>query len=115
MDMDMCQDSNIVDKVRNDDSYAQNLYAALCNTEWQYQDVWPILQGKTWACSWRTAGGIVADIRKDGDYMDWYCSGSMMSHPDDGTGETKIQAVGEGTVTEEIRQDLLAIGWVEVG
>ena len=48
---------------------------------------------KEWTCSWRMAGGIVADIIKDGNYMDWYCSGN------------------ESVVTDEIKLDLMIMGW----
>ena len=110
LDMDICQAKWIVEKVRNDDIYAQNLYAAMCNIRWQYQDVLPILKDQYWTVSWRTAGGIVADIRsEDGDYMDWYCSGSL-GNPDN-HGHTPRHYVSEGTVTEEIQHDLAAIGW----
>ena len=65
----------ILEKVRSSVSYAQNLYAALCNNDFQKLDVMPILTDKFWSCSWRYAGGIVADMRQQGDYIDWYCSG----------------------------------------
>ena len=117
LDFDLVQCDWIVARVREDRIYAQNLYAALCNTEWQEQDAWEVLRDRTWSCSWRGAGGIVADIRGEGDYMDWYCSGMMTNHPDDDLGDAprrKTGAVPEGTVTEEIRQDLLSIGWQQV-
>lgn len=94
----------ILTKVRESNTYAQNLYAALCNTDFTKNDVWPILQDDTWSCSWRYAGGIIADMLEEGDYMDWYCSG-IGRHDDDGT-------VGEGMVTDEIRADLLKLGWL---
>lgn len=94
--------------------YAQNLYAALCNTEFIRNDVWPILQEKTWSCSWRYAGGIIADIREDGDYIDWYCSGIAFSTDD--TNNPGIAGyvgyVEEGIVTDEVREDLLKLGWI---
>jgi len=114
LDMDVCQCDWIVDKIRNNDTYAQNFYAALCNQEWREDDVWEVLRDKTWSCSWRSAGGIVADIQGKGDYMDWYCSGMMMSHPDDnimGGADSIKNYVPEGTVTDEIRWDLAQIGW----
>jgi hypothetical protein len=95
----------ILEKVRNSKVYAQNLYAALCNNDFQKRDVLPILKNKTWGCSWRYAGGIIADMRKEGDYIDWYCSGIRESEmPDNGY-------VSESVVTEEIEQDLLKLGW----
>jgi hypothetical protein len=112
--MDVCQCDWIVDKIRNNDTYAQNFYAALCNQEWREDDVWEVLRDKTWSCSWRSAGGIVADIQGKGDYMDWYCSGMMQSHPDDnimGGADSIKNYVPEGTVTDEIRWDLAQIGW----
>ena len=51
----------ILDKVRNNDTYAQNLYAAMCNNDFQQHKVWPIIKGEIWTCSWRYAGGIIAD------------------------------------------------------
>ena len=65
----------ICDKAKASESYAQNIYAAMCNQSWQRNDVWPLLKGETYSCSWRYAGGIIADMREEGDYMDWYCSG----------------------------------------
>lgn len=94
-------------KVKNSDVYAQNLYAALCNNEFQKLDVMPILKDQRWSCSWRYAGGMIADIREEGDYMDWYCSGIMVS---DGN-EFDEKPVPEGSVTEEIIHDLKLIGW----
>ena len=109
----MCQYTWIVDKIRSDDAYAQNFYAALCNQSWWEEDAWEILRGRTWSCSWRTAGGIVADIRGSGDYLDWYCTGSFVWHDQDGYEPTSSELcyVPEGMITEEIRQDLAQIGW----
>jgi hypothetical protein len=109
MDLDICQCWWLTEKVRGDEGYAQNLYAAMCNQAWQYQDVWTVLTDKIWSCSWRTAGAIVADIRGEGDYMDWYCSGSL-GNPDN-HGQTPERYVYEGYVTDEIRHDLAEIGW----
>lgn len=92
----------ILNKVRESDAYAQNLYAAMCNTDFIKNAIWPILQEDTWHCSWRYAGGIIAEMREQGDYMDWYCSGIGSEKND----------VGEGVVTDEIREDLLKLGWL---
>jgi hypothetical protein len=67
----------ILVKARSSDVYAQNLYAALCNNSFQRNEVWPLLKDQTWGCSWRHAGGIIADMLGAGDYIDWYCSGIM--------------------------------------
>lgn len=75
--------------------YSQNLYAALCNNKFFYGD-------KEWTCSWRYAGGLVSQINGGNDYMDYYCSG---------IGKTQ-GFVCESTVTDEIRIDLLKLGWI---
>ena len=115
LDMDVCRCDWIVNKICTSKVYAQNFYAALCNVEWfEGDELFARLRGDFWGCSWRSAGGIVADIRGEGDYMDWYCSGMMTSHPDDDIGrdaELTRGYVPEGTVTAEIRQDLAQIGW----
>lgn len=104
-------------KVRENESYAQNLYAAMCNNQFVKNDVWPILEDKRWGCSWRYAGGIIADLREEGDYIDWYCSG-MQGVTYDTVEDEKIfrakQYVGEGVVTDEIRDDLLKLGWIVI-
>lgn len=111
------------DKVRASESYAQNLYAAMCNMQWQKKDVWPILTDELWGATWRGAGGIVADLRCEGDYMDWYCSGmgGIAALPEDLGNEDQLEAamearkhVPEGHVTEEIQEDLGRLGWQPV-
>jgi hypothetical protein len=96
-----------------DDAYAQNLYAALCNTEWQRTEVISILKGDEWSCSWRRAGGIVANLQGKGDYMDWYCSGIRdIDYNDEINAEwDERQYVSEGIVTNEIKADLAKLGW----
>lgn len=91
--------------------YAQHFYAALCNNELHHRAS-DIVAGY----SWRGAGGLVADLESrsgpqvnaifdsDGaDYMRWYCTGIFRDDVN--------QYVGEGSVTEEIRTDLLNLGW----
>jgi len=94
-------------KVVDNETYAQNLYAAMCNNVFQRNEVWPRLRDEYWSCSWRSAGGIIADLRGQGDYIDWYCSGIMAV----GEADSFQGYVSESTVTDEIRQDLFAIGW----
>lgn len=70
------------------DLFARLLYAALCNTEWRHRET-----GALWSCSWRAAGGVIAHLRGEGGYMDWYCSG------------------GEGLVDEGVLAEVEALGW----
>ncbi len=68
--------------------FAALLCGALCNTQWKHT-----ASGAEWSCSWRSAGGIVAALRGEGDYLDWYCS------------------TGEGLVDEQVLAEILALGW----
>ena len=68
--------------------FAELLYAALCSTEWRHRAT-----GELWSCSWRSAGGVVAHVRGEGCYLDWYCSG------------------GEGLVDEGVLAEIEALGW----
>lgn len=116
MQTDMMEAEWFRTKVKSSKSYAQNLYAAMCNNNFQKQDVWEVLADNTWACSWRAAGGVVATLRDSGeDYMDYYCSGmgnlgSYNSDNEDNVFETKGY-VSEATVTDEIQEDLARLGW----
>lgn len=112
---DLAQDlrtsTMILEKVKND-AYAQNLYAAMCNMQWQKTEVFPILRNDVWSATWRSSGGIVAELRGEGDYMDWYCSGmgGFSHYGNDDTGNLPGY-VSEGKVTDEIRADLGSLGW----
>ena len=112
----------ICDKAKAREEYAQNLYAALCNNDFQKLETWPLLKGETYSCSWRYAGGIVADMVEKGDYIDWYCSGIRSNATEEDlarmTAEQRAQYdwyeknfVSESVVTDEIREDLLKLGW----
>lgn len=94
MDRDLLESDLFSGKCRASEDYAQNLYAALCNNYFIRDDA-------RWSCSWRQAGALVADIRGEGDYISWYCSGISPFG----------DFVPEGVVTEEIRNDLALIGW----
>jgi hypothetical protein len=112
MEYDLRSSKELCDKVKASDSYAQNLYAAMCNMTWQSREFWQELKGEVWSCSWRHSGGIIADMREQGDYIDWYCSG--IGNDDAGYGLDHRQANGyvpEGVVTEEIELDLNRLGW----
>ncbi len=123
MEWDLRTTEWILEKVRASDAYAQNLYAAICNNEFQKIDVFPILAGQTCSYSWRYAGGIIADMRQEGDYIDWYCSGirgdmgdEEYQNLDKSAQEqylyVKNNFVAESIVTDEIREDLKKLGWM---
>jgi len=124
MEYDLRSTQWIIDKVKGDEVYAQHLYAAMCNRDFTKNDVIPILTEKRWSCSWRHAGGIIADMQEKGDYIDWYCSGirdAKILDDDEFSALTKEQQesyiqgkkfVPESVVTDEIRQDLLKLGWI---
>jgi hypothetical protein len=106
----------ICDKAKASENYAQNIYAALCNQDWQKNEVWPLLKGETYSCSWRYAGGIVADMIESGDYIDWYCSGIRGGDEPEVYKDSSLPGtfVSEGTVTEEIQKDFMQLGWIPV-
>jgi hypothetical protein len=109
MEYDLRTTDWILKKVRESDDYAQNLYAAMCNNDFTKNEIWPILQDNRWSCSWRYAGGIIANMQEKGDYNDWYCSGIRN---DTDPEETIHHYVPESVVTQEIREDLLKLGWI---
>ncbi|MGI9450203.1 MAG: hypothetical protein ACR2QH_06155 [Geminicoccaceae bacterium] len=68
--------------------FAGLLYAALCNTTWRH-----VASDQVWHCSWRYAGKLVAGLRGEGSYLDWYCWGH------------------EGELDEQVLLELEALGW----
>ena len=113
MEYDLRSTDWILAKVRDSDAYAQNLYAAICNNDFCKREMWPILKEEYWSASWRSAGGIIADMREQGDYINWYCSGiggGLGNGDEDGT----KGYVSESVVTEEIKDDLYKLGWLVV-
>ena len=107
LEWDLVTTDWILSKARASKSYAQNIYAALCNNDFQKLDVVSILTEQTWGCSWRYAGGIVADMRQQGDYIDWYCSGIGVE-----SYIKKAQYLPEGNISNEILEDFQKLGWV---
>jgi len=84
-------DLNLLKEKLADEEYAVDMYRALCNMRWENKST-----GKIYSCSWRYAGGLIADIRDVGEnYMDFYCSGN------------------EGHVSESIETDLNNLGWIQ--
>jgi hypothetical protein len=124
LEHDLLSTKWICEKVKASNVYAQHLYAAMCNNEFIKNDIWSLLQEKTWACSWRRAGGIVADMQEKGDYMEWYCSGIQASYLEEEIAKFTSEQlaeyvetskyVPESTVTIEIIDDLKKLNWLLV-
>jgi hypothetical protein len=120
MEYDLVTTDWILAKARASKSYAQNLYAAICNNDFTKREMWPILKEEKWSASWRSAGGIVADMRQEGDYIDWYCSGIGGQNAEYNSEETNDQwqartgYVPESVVTQEIEDDLYKLGWLVI-
>jgi hypothetical protein len=65
-------------------------------------------------------------MREQGDYMDWYCTGIQGDEPideevfqnmDDHQRQEFYESkayVSESVVTDEIREDLLKLGWIVI-
>jgi hypothetical protein len=85
---EMAANRALGDRIRADKQIARDMWCALANVTWKHQD------GYTALFTFRGAGGLVADIRGEGDYMDWYCCSGPYPR-----------------VTEEIRQAMAAEGW----
>jgi len=97
LEMDLYRSVKLCDKTKKY-KYAQNLYAALCNNAF-----YKTKEETPWTCSWRYAGGILARMVGEGDYIDYYCSGIAR--------EDRKDMVPEGVVTKEVAQDLKELGW----
>lgn len=83
-------DLNTLANLAESDEFATNLYRALSNMQWKQKDK----PENIYSCSWRYAGGLVADLRNKGEnYLDFYCSGS------------------EGWVAPEVEKALNELGW----
>ena len=89
------------------ESFARAFYAGLCNRTWKKvydvdeEHTLSVLRGESreYSCSWRHAGGFIAQLRNDyyntnEDYMDYYCSGN------------------EGHLAQIVKDALEEIGWV---
>jgi hypothetical protein len=89
MEYDLRTSEHMLSRARSSKNYAQNLYAAMCNREFQRNDTWPILTDQKWSS-------------EDG----YGLSGTVPEVEADGSGY-----VTEGVVTDEIRVDLFQLGW----
>jgi len=109
LEEDIGNDSVIMAKLQNE-RYAQNVYAAMCNMRWQPYEVWSVLKDEYWSITWRGAGGMVADLRGHGEnYMDYYCSGIIGDDLDET--DVRYGFMPEGEVTDEILADFARLGW----
>ena len=52
-----------------DDDFNTEVWSALANVDWEHKDHGIV------GYSFRAAGGLIAEIIGEGDYMDWYCCG----------------------------------------
>jgi hypothetical protein len=119
------------DKIRADKEFAQGVYRSLCNIDWIHEPTAPKnwkevlkhpgsdpdrskeehkrlwdeycerIKGWTYSCTWRYAGGLVAEIRNEDNrdsmaYCNWYCSG------------------GEGLVYEDFEKHMAQHGWIQI-
>jgi len=75
------------DKIIKDDNFCKELWGALANVRWINED------GTIFECTFRYAGGLIADIRDNGNYMQWYCSYDY------------------ATVSDYIAEQLSTLGW----
>ena len=109
LDEEIAATPALVEKIKSREEYAQNLYAAFCNMRWQKSETFPILNNDLWSVTWRSAGSIVAELRGEGDYLSWYCSGiGGVGYADE---DLTPGYVPEACVTEEILHDLKQLGW----
>lgn len=56
-------------EIRLSDSAATEMWSALANVGWIHSEYGEI------GYSFRAAGDLIAGIRQQGSYLDWYCSG----------------------------------------
>lgn len=75
-------------RIRSDEELCRQMWSALANVSWKHAN------GDTASYSFRAAGDMIAALRGEGEYMDWYCSGP------------------EAVVSDEIREAMAAQGWV---
>jgi len=56
------------ERIRSSQDFSAATWGSLSNVAWRHPDHGEI------SYSFRAAGDLVAAIRREGDYMDWYCS-----------------------------------------
>ncbi|PIW26880.1 MAG: hypothetical protein COW30_12940 [Rhodospirillales bacterium CG15_BIG_FIL_POST_REV_8_21_14_020_66_15] len=77
------------DRIRANDEAAAAMWSALANVDWRHPET-----GDNASYTFRAAGDMIAAIRGQGTYMDWYCCGPS------------------GTVSDEIAAAMALEGWV---
>lgn len=107
LDVDMAKDPIVAAYLKDIDT-AKSFYRAICNMQWRKINPLPEadriveklkgIDSDLWSCSWRYAGGVIADIRNANynvkeDYMDYYCSGN------------------EGEVDDTVKECFERMGW----
>lgn len=75
------------ERILADGGVAVELWSALANVEWQHAD------GGAVSYSFRSAGDLIAWLREEGSYLDWYCCAEP------------------GVVSTDIQRALAAHGW----
>jgi hypothetical protein len=112
LEKDLLNSQYIKEKCTND-TYAQNLYAALCNNEFTKNEVVPILKEEVWTLQLEICRGLSSSNTREcgtiliGTVVE-LTRGWNNDEPDDWD-ETGFMP--EGCVTDEIRNDLLHINW----
>lgn len=76
-------------RMAGDEEFCKQVWSSLANVDW-----YNTKDHTTYSCSWRYAGGLIADILGEGNYMDWYCCG-----PD-------------AVVSDEIARAMKKLGWI---
>ena len=74
------------DKIKTDDTFCHRLWSSLTNVTW-------VNEHSSYEFSFRRVGAIIADIREDGSYMNWYNQSPS------------------GTVDKDIERGLTKLGW----
>jgi hypothetical protein len=64
-------DTALFDRVFRDVKAAEELWSSLANVGWFHESA----PKQEVGYSFRAAGGLIAEMRGMGDYMDWYCCG----------------------------------------
>jgi len=77
-------------EIQKNRDFGNELWSALTNVGWMHNDD---PEQKSHGYSFRSAGGFVASMLADSDYMEWYCSSP------------------EGVVSDRIANDLAQMGW----